>query len=773
MFPTTPVLLMPTSTLRTLGRAARLFGLGAALVGTAHAQQADGFRDPATDEVMPGAVASPAALQPQEAPPSFGGSNLTLVGRLATGETRGLALSGSTLFRSNGGYLEALDVTTPTAPSVLGRFLVETAVVQGVTLDGTRAYVSAARGTPYATRGSLRIVDGSNPAAMPQLGAVTGRSFYDVAVSGNTVYGATAGGGLRLFDVTNPAAPTALGFLTVSGGSVLSVALSGQTAFVAAGNAGLAAINVSNTATPTLQGSVSVGGFATRVALQGTRAYVSVNDVGLVVVDVTNPAAPAVLGTFAIASGQIRSVAVSGTTAYVGKDDGFVVVDVTNPAAMTQLGVLNFGVSGSGQYIALSGTTAYVGNRYDGVRVVNVAAPASPQLVQLIDNGGFSFKVNVIGNTAYVADLLGQLRLIDLTNPSAPAHLGRVRGLLNADGVDVTGAVAYVAQRNDGGTALTRVDVSNPLAPTILSQHSTGGSGFGIDVVGTTAYVANGYGTADGSLVSADVSTGLSILDDVSPTNQAFDVRVEGNRAYVATFGSGLKVVDVTNPSNMTLLTTGTVGAFASSLEVAGSTVYMADSEAGMARALSVIDASNPAAPVLLDTGDGIAGGTSVDAAYAGGFAYATVDFVGLYQYDVANPSNVTQTAAVTTSDRATGVDAEGDLVVVVDAGAGVWVFREGTLTGAEAAPASFRATAGPNPFRAEASVRYFLPTSEAVALEVFNVLGARVAHVDLGAQPAGWNAVPVDGRGLAEGVYLYRLTAGSHTATGRLTLAR
>ena len=95
-----------------------------------------------------------------------------------------------------------------------------------------------------------------------------------------------------------------------------------------AGNAGLRVVDVSNPAAPAALGSLpALGGFATRVAYEAGRAYVSVQDVGMVIVDVSNPAAPVELGRYLVAGPsnfQIRSVAVAGNTAYIGKDDGIV-----------------------------------------------------------------------------------------------------------------------------------------------------------------------------------------------------------------------------------------------------------------------------------------------------------------------------------------------------------------------------------------------------------------------------------------------------------------
>lgn len=770
---------MLVATLRHASRVARAALLFSLLAGApAQAQAllsppADAL-DAVTGEVLP--AAAPYLGAPVTTPDAARGSDLTLIGRLADGETRGIDLVGNILYRSNGGYLEALDVTTPTAPTVLGRFLVPIGVVQGAFVQGSLAYVPVSRGTPYTNRGSLQIVDVSDPANMQAVGAVTGRSFFDVKVSGTTAF--AAGGGLRAYNVSNPAAPTAQGVLTVSGGSVLSVALSGTTAYITAGNQGLRVVDVSNPATLVEQGFVTLGGFATRVVVQGTTAYVSVNTVGMAIVDVSNPAAPALLGTFPIASSQVRSVAVNGTTAYVGRDDGFVVVDVTDPAAPTLLGEVDFGVSGSGQSIVLDGTTAYVGNRYSGVRVIDVATPSAPVETRLIANGGFSFKVNIIGDRAYVADLIGQVRILDLSDPTTPVLLGRATTPPNTNGVDAFGTTAYVVDRSDNGTSgLTRVDVSNPAAPTVIDTTPTGGGAFGIDIDGTVAYIANGYGSGtgtNGSLLSVNIAGAPAILDDAAPGNQAFDVRVDANKAYVALFGSGLSIFDVTNPAAMTPLSLATSGNFASSLEVDGTTVYLADSVPGSAKALSIIDASDPTMPVVLATADGISGGTSVDVAYANQRAYATVDFVGLYEYDVTNPAAPVAAPVFATSDRATGVDAEGNLVVLVDAGAGVWVFQSLVVAAADtpAVPA-LTVAAAPNPTAGAARLRLALGQPASARVEVFSVLGARVAQQVLGALDAGTHAVELDVSAWAAGVYVVRVTAGGQTATTRLTVTR
>ena len=81
-----------------------------------------------------------------------------------------------------------------------------------------------------------------------------------------------------------------------------------------------------------------------------------------------------------------------------------------------------------------------------------------------------------------------------------------------------------------------------------------------------------------------------------------------------------------------------------------------------------------------------------------------------------------------------------------------------------------------PNPFNPSTIVPYQLAASSQVRLEVFNLLGQRVATLVDGARPAGfhtaqWHATDAAGRAVAAGVYIYRMTVGAASQTGRMVL--
>jgi hypothetical protein len=64
-----------------------------------------------------------------------------------------------------------------------------------------------------------------------------------------------------------------------------------------------------------------------------------------------------------------------------------------------------------------------------------------------------------------------------------------------------------------------------------------------------------------------------------------------------------------------------------------------------------------------------------------------------------------------------------------------------------------------PNPFNPTTRIQYALPKETQVRLEVFNLIGQKVATLIDAAQPAGYYDRAFDATGLPSGLYFYRLT--------------
>ena len=70
-----------------------------------------------------------------------------------------------------------------------------------------------------------------------------------------------------------------------------------------------------------------------------------------------------------------------------------------------------------------------------------------------------------------------------------------------------------------------------------------------------------------------------------------------------------------------------------------------------------------------------------------------------------------------------------------------------------------------PNPFNPSTVIEFAIPQETHVKLEVYNMIGQRVATLVDGVRPAGYYSVLFDATGLASGVYVYRFEAENPSA--------
>ena len=78
-----------------------------------------------------------------------------------------------------------------------------------------------------------------------------------------------------------------------------------------------------------------------------------------------------------------------------------------------------------------------------------------------------------------------------------------------------------------------------------------------------------------------------------------------------------------------------------------------------------------------------------------------------------------------------------------------------------------------PNPFNSLTRINYSIKENGIVSLKVYDVLGSEVALLVNEEKPAGNNEVDFNGKGLASGVYFYRLSADGFVQTKKMVLLR
>ena len=78
-----------------------------------------------------------------------------------------------------------------------------------------------------------------------------------------------------------------------------------------------------------------------------------------------------------------------------------------------------------------------------------------------------------------------------------------------------------------------------------------------------------------------------------------------------------------------------------------------------------------------------------------------------------------------------------------------------------------------PNPFNPRTTIKFSLPKSENVKLEIFNILGEKVQTLLNEFYNAGIYETEFNAGNLPSGIYFYTLTSGKFTATKKLILLK
>ncbi|PWB67806.1 hypothetical protein C3F09_12840 [candidate division GN15 bacterium] len=142
---------------------------------------------------------------------------------------------------------------------------------------------------------------------------------------------------------------------------------------------------------------------------------------------------------------------------------------------------------------------------------------------------------------------------------------------------------------------------------------------------------------------------------------------------------------------------------------------------------------------------------------------------------------------SVCTDTLVSGVNVETKIVFADNSGTQSGVFMPGFVPGAiivgtptgvadneTTVPRTFELAQNyPNPFNPSTMITYSLPSASRVKLEVFNVLGQRVALLEDGHKQAGTHSTEFDAGGYPSGIYFYRLTYDGGVATRKMVLLK
>ena len=205
-----------------------------------------------------------------------------------------------------------------------------------------------------------------------------------------------------------------------------------------------------------------------------------------------------------------------------------------------------------------------------------------------------------------------------------------------------------VKTTDQGGLSFEKqLTIGVTLTPELVGKYNTS-SANGVEVVDNYAYVADG----DKGLKIIDISnrTNLTLKGTYDTSGDALGVQVVGNYAYVADGNSGLQIVDITDRANPTRKGTYDTDGNAFGVQVVGNDAYVADGSSGL-QIVDITDRANPRFKGNYDT-DGNARNVQV----VGKYYYLADSDGGLQITTLYNrPTNLTLSTSTVAENQVIG----------------------------------------------------------------------------------------------------------------------
>ncbi len=415
-----------------------------------------------------------------------------------------------------------------------------------------------------------------------------------IAAKGQYLY--VAGGGkLYVLDASDPLSPKVTG--EVSGlGNTRQIAIEGNYAYVSARECGVWIVDISNPRAPRIVRRIDTIELATGIDVAGGVCFVGLRQYGVEFIDVRDPLNPQHIGIIKTAESQ--SVKYADGLLYSGDwAKGEITVidvrDLSKPEIISITALDGYGdgidVTGgycyaaTGHHAKYSGDKASREGRGHGVEIFDVSDPRAPKLVSVTKfppvyhNANDFWAPRVSGNILVVADTMNGAFVVDISDKANPKILYRmiipdtsgrfpsavIGGILPGDGVIyLTGTTTglYSARFDGVKRAPEQVDKVLPRIPTGLAEYPTDPSKFtvyrdqrpaqarGVTVRGNTAYLAY----SDNGLHILKLSEKSITLEDKLPIRCAYDVKVLGDRLYVAEGEDGLGIYRIEKSGKLT-----------------------------------------------------------------------------------------------------------------------------------------------------------------------------------------------------------------------------
>lgn len=496
-------------------------------------------------------------------------------------------VDGDLAYLVGGGSLRILDISDRSAPALIGELTDAFVSSPSIARDGSLLYVNAS--TDIAV---VDITDVTQPTIVARVDHPSGLGTCErMIVDSGVLYGAWSGYGVVVFDVSDPSNATQIDQVELIWGG-RDALLIDDVLYVTSMQTGLLTYDTSDPSELTLIRSVGTSSAFTEMSLDGSTLAVAGYGEGVVRVDISDPSQPARTSSFQPTPFTLR-VAQSGGVTYAIEGKLVSVMDLRQDLGDPVVTDLNFaGIITNGLHeFAVHESIMYVVDAEDGLVLIDVSDPLDPFVRARVETPSRLLDLHVEYPFVYASGVEdGRLYVFLVNDPDAPVLAWRIFSVADYGRVHVRGDRVYVA---DGRVHVFELPAS--LRPEHLFWFDTPDDANDIRVVGDLAYVAC-------------MGAGLQIYDlsdEQSPTliggydtpDEAFELEVIDGIAYILD-GSSVQIIDVSDPTSPSLIAAVEHPGLTWDIDLVGDRMYVSYGTEGT----SVFDVSDLSAPELVGT---------------------------------------------------------------------------------------------------------------------------------------------------------------------------
>jgi hypothetical protein len=300
------------------------------------------------------------------------------------------------------------------------------------------------------------------------------------------------------------------------------------------------------------------------------------------------------------------------------------------------------------------------------LRIIDISDPENPVLrsttefpswvgISAMDDSGQYLFVPVGGNG---------VRILDVTNPDAPFEVSSYEGVTSSTEVVIRGNLAYLDDNRDCHVVI--LDISDVLNPVEVSSYWLDDQQalYGFEVAGDLWFVNRWYDSIkilDFSDLNAPYEVGS--YDDTE--GMSYYLEVSDDHAYIInnkSYVRRIKVLDVSNLSNITETTTFDTPYNIYEMDMSGDHVYLAAWNDGLI-SVDISDPSNLAQAAAYSEHLG----QTRDVVVSGNYAYVARGWGGLRIVDISMPTNPNLVSHLFTPGYAWTLALQGNYIYIAN----------------------------------------------------------------------------------------------------------